>query len=122
MKFEKPAITIAEQIALMRKRGLRIDNEAEAIHFLKFVGYYRISGYSLPLSKKSTDGTHDFKDGVTFTDILNLYRFDRELRLLVMDAIERVEVAFRSCLSNTMAVNKVWLSLVCKKGIVLFSC
>jgi abortive infection bacteriophage resistance protein len=104
MKFEKPAISIPEQIALMQKRGLKIEDEAEATHYLKFVGYYRLSGYALPLSNKRIDGTHNFKAGATFTDILNLYRFDRELRLLMMDAIERVEVAFRTCLSNTMAV------------------
>ncbi len=104
MKFEKPAISIPDQIALMKSRGLRIDDEGEAAHYLKFVGYYRLSGYALPLTNKRFDGTHNFKPATTFTDILNLYRFDRELRILMMDAIERVEVAFRTSLSNTMAV------------------
>ncbi len=88
----------------MKKRGLKIEDENEAAHFLKFIGYYRLSGYALPLTNKHLDGTHNFKAGASFLDILNLYRFDRELRLLTMDAIERVEVAFRTCLSNTMAV------------------
>ena len=89
---------------LLAKRGLKIDDEAEAAHYLKFIGYYRLSGYALPLSLKRTDGTHQFKPGVRFTDILNLYRFDRELRLILNDAIERVEVAFRTRVSDYMAV------------------
>jgi abortive infection bacteriophage resistance protein len=101
-KFTKPALSVAEQIALLRRRGLKISNEAEAEHYLNFIGYYRLSGYSLPLSLKNINGSHDFKPNVSFDDILNLYRFDRELRLIVMDSVERVEVAFRTCVSNWM--------------------
>lgn len=39
-----------------------------------------------------------------FDDILDLYVFDRGLRLLVMDALERVEVAVRSALTDHMSV------------------
>lgn len=104
MRFTKPALSIQQHVELLRSRGLRIDDEKEAEHYLKFIGYYRLSGYAVPLSQKHTNGTHDFKAGVTFTDILNLYRFDRELRLIVNDAIERVEVAFRTRVSDYMAV------------------
>lgn len=104
MRFNKPALSIEQQIQLLRSRGLRVDDAGEAEHYLKFIGYYRLSGYALPLSQKHTNGTHNFKPGVSFTDILNLYRFDRELRLIVNDAIERVEVAFRTRLSDYMAV------------------
>ena len=104
MRFEKPALTLTQQIQLLLSRGLRIDDEKEAEHYLRFIGYYRLSGYALPVSRKKSDGTHHFKDGASFTDILNLYRFDRELRLLLNDAIERVEVAFRTCVSNHMSV------------------
>lgn len=103
MKFDKPALSIHDQISLLKSRGLEIQNPDEAAHYLRFIGYYRLSGYGLPLSLKSGNGTHQFKPGATFENILNLYRFDRELRLLVMDAIERVEVAFRTGVSNAMA-------------------
>ena len=36
------------------------------------------------------------------TQFLILYVFDRKLRLLVMDAVERIEVAIRSIISNSM--------------------
>lgn len=31
-----------------------------------------------------------------FSDVLNLYIFDRELRLLLLDAIERIEVSVKA--------------------------
>jgi abortive infection bacteriophage resistance protein len=104
MKFEKPALTVDQQVALWKSRGLQIEDEEEARHYLRFIGYYRLSGYALPLTQYHSGGSHLFKTGTTFNAILNLYRFDRELRLLVMDAIERVEVAFRTAFSNIMAV------------------
>ncbi|MCZ7656044.1 MAG: Abi family protein [Rhodocyclaceae bacterium] len=44
-----------------------------------------------------------FLDGVCFEDILDLCVFDRKLRLAVMDAVERIEVAFRAQFSQTMS-------------------
>jgi abortive infection bacteriophage resistance protein len=102
VKFTKPSLSVQQQIELMKTRGLVISNEAEAAHYLNFIGYYRLSGYAIPLTLKNQNGTHNFKQGVKFQNILDLYRFDRELRLLVMDAIERIEVAFRACVSNWM--------------------
>ncbi len=37
-----------------------------------------------------------FDEGTTFDQIVDLYSFDRELRLLVFDCIERIEVAIRT--------------------------
>jgi len=47
MPFTKPAIDIDAQIALLRARGLTITDEASARHYLRFIGYYRLSGYAL---------------------------------------------------------------------------
>jgi abortive infection bacteriophage resistance protein len=44
----------------------------------------------------NADGSHRFLDGMSFDDVLDLYVFDRKLRLAVMDAVERIEVAFRA--------------------------
>ena len=52
--FTKPSTTYDQQIAILRQRGMRVE------------------------------------------DALNLYVFDRSLRLLVLDAIERIEVSVRS--------------------------
>ena len=56
-----------------------------------------------PLQANSTD--HRFREGTQFDDVLQLYVFDRSLRLLVMDALERVEVTVRAAISNTMSLS-----------------
>lgn len=103
MRFTKPALTIPQQLIKFQSRGLHIDNVPEAEHYLRYIGYYRLSAYALPLQQSSALDK-PFKPGATFQNILNLYRFDRELRLLVMDAIERIEVAARSVIVNELSI------------------
>ena len=51
----------------------------------------------LPYKKKSGGIIQDaFKDGTTWDMVYDLYVFDRKLRLLVFDAIERLEIAIRT--------------------------
>ncbi len=45
-----------------------------------------------------------FKPGINFRHVLDLYSFDRQLRLLTLDALERIEIALRTALSNELAV------------------
>lgn len=71
-----------------------------AIHTLEYIGYYRLLIYMRPLQ----DSHKNFLPGTKFEDVLNLYNFDRELRLLCLDAIERVEVALRSAIVSQVAV------------------
>lgn len=70
-----------------------VEDISSAEFYLQHLNYYRLSAYWLPY--ESDHATHTFKPGTSFTDVLNLYIFDRELRLLVLDAIERVEVSVR---------------------------
>nr|WP_301537964.1 Abi family protein [Arthrobacter sp. PAMC 25486] len=72
-----------------------------ARRYLRHIGYYRLSPYMIPFQIGRPD--HVFRDGTTFDDVLGLYVFDRALRLLVMDALERVEVAVRAALTDHMS-------------------
>nr|WP_318384429.1 Abi family protein [uncultured Enterobacter sp.] len=101
--FKKPAMSPAEQLEQWHGRGLIIPDNDRAIRYLSHISYYRLSAYAIPFYK-SGDDTHFFKNGTNFDDILSLYIFDRELRLLVLDAVERVEVAIRAQLCNHMAM------------------
>lgn len=100
--FTKPAIPIPAQLQQWIDRGLSVVDSAEAEQYLHSIGYYRLSAYSLPFQNGNPD--HRFRPGVSFDEIRKLYIFDRELRLLVLDAIERIEVAFRSQFNNHMAL------------------
>lgn len=103
--YSKPPLSLNEQVFLWEKRGLCVrDNERERIkRYLQFISYYRLSPYTLPFQIPGSSD-HQFKANTFFDDILDLYVFDRELRLLVMDPIERIEVAVRASLTNCMSV------------------
>ncbi|MCF6362403.1 MAG: Abi family protein [Gammaproteobacteria bacterium] len=94
MKFSKPATTFDQQIDLLIERGMQIPTRERARHYLSHLNYYRLGAYWLPFEADHT--AHRFKSGTQFDDVVSLYVFDRELRLLVMDAIERLEVSIRT--------------------------
>ncbi len=95
--FGKQPITFADQVDLLESRGLSIPDKSRAEFFLSQLNYYRFSAYCLPFEQDHA--SHQFKAYVGFDDVLNLYVFDRELRLLVLDAIERIEVSLRTQLA-----------------------
>lgn len=94
MRFDKSPKTLDEQIDLLQSRGLVIDDRQRARHYLAHLNYYRLTAYWLPF--EADHDSHRFEPGSRFDAVLNLYIFDRELRLLVLDAIERVEVSLRT--------------------------
>ncbi len=94
MKFTKPATTFRQQLKILSDRGLTIENPDRAEHYLSHLNYYRLGAYWLPF--EADHETHQFRPDASFDQVLNLYIFDRELRLLVMDAIERIEVSVRT--------------------------
>lgn len=103
MTFGKPALPLTDLLAKLQARGLQIPDPGSALQHLRFIGYYRLSAYALPFQQPNSPGK-PFRPGTTFEDVLGLYRFDRELRLMVNDAIERIEVAVRSVLVREMSV------------------
>jgi abortive infection bacteriophage resistance protein len=99
--FNKPAKTFAEQIELLKARGMQFANEQEAQFYLEQINYYRLGAYWLPF--EHTHSPHCFKPDTSFEQVLELYVFDRELRLLILDAIERLEVAVRTRFAYELA-------------------
>lgn len=94
MKYTKPPLSFEDQAKLLIKRGLIVPDEAELISYLSNVNYYRLSGYLYPFKQiDPLTGEESFYPGTQFSTIKNRYEFDRRLRLLLMDAIERIEVA-----------------------------
>ncbi len=98
--YDKPPLEHADLVARMQNRGLIIHDVERAKRYVRTIGYYRLSPYMIPFKRRGSD---DFRAGVAFDDILDLYVFDRKLRLLVLDALERVEVAMRSALTDHMS-------------------
>ncbi len=100
MIFSKPALSIPDQRRLLESRGLVIPDIIRAERYLNDIGYYRLSAYTRPFQISYT--THQFHPNICFDDILNLYIFDRRLRLTLLDALERVEVALRTRVNDIM--------------------
>lgn len=99
--YTKPAKSPADLVQQLKQRGLIIADETRAERYIDNIGYYRLSAYMYPfLSAPKT--AHQFKTGVTFDRVLRLYRFDKKLRVLLFNEIEKIEVAFRAAVVNTI--------------------
>ncbi|MEV6556397.1 Abi family protein [Nocardia sp. NPDC051756] len=120
--YDKPFKTHAQQLELLRGRGMHIADDAVALRALRNIGYYRLSGYwyIYRVWTKFVCGTgaaphievgDQFKPGTTFDRVLDLYEFDRRLRLHVLDAIDRVEVALRVRLGYTLGAGHAFAHL-----------
>ena len=101
-KFHKAAISIEQQIALLKQRHLTITDDTTTYSCLESVSFHRLSAYFSPFENNHQN--RSFKKGTAFQHVWNLYVFDRELRLLVLDVLERIEVALRTALSNQLAL------------------
>lgn len=96
-RYEKSPKTYLEQIELLKERGLLFEDEERAKRHLSAISYYRLSAYMLPY-KKWVDGirTENFVTNTRWNHVYDLYVFDRKLRLLIFDSIERLEIAIRT--------------------------
>lgn len=83
---------------------MQVDDPAAALDYLERLGYYRLSGYWYPLraidpvasvAQGKAVRLDTFTPGSRFEDVVRLYVFDKKLRLLALDALERIEMAVR---------------------------
>lgn len=95
MKYNKPALTIPEQIAKLKERGLSIPDDNLAVRYLSNISYYRLRAYTYPYQNNQEEN-QPFKNNVGIDQVMELYTFDRHLRLLIFDAVERIEIALRT--------------------------
>lgn len=92
--YPKQLISFADQITLLKERGLSFNDEAKALHLLQNISYYRLSGYWYPLLADKQN--HIFKPQSTFDTAFAIYKFDSELRKLIIAELEKIEVAVRT--------------------------
>lgn len=117
--YPKPWKSYQEQLDQLIERGMIVTDNARALDYLERIGYYRLSGYWYPFRERvdiclldpQTNAKpkkvkverlplDEFKPGTTFQNAVDLYVFDKKLRLLVMDALERIEIALRVDISH----------------------
>lgn len=106
VEFEKPVKSIDELIDLMGERWLTIIDRWQCAKILTHVWYFRLSWY---LKYFQCNKDEDwFNPWTTFSQVYKLYQFDRELRLVTLDAIEKIEVSLRAAIWNHLT-QKYWV-------------
>lgn len=110
-----------DQLDVLTTRGMIVENKQRALNYLERIGYYRLSGYWFPFRRQTGPACRlskqfkkpskvaeeilrydDFIPGATFQNAVDLYVFDKKLRLAALDALERIEVALRVDISHTL--------------------
>lgn len=116
-EYLKPPLLIVDQIKLLKSKWLWFSNEDYAKKFLSNVSYYRLSAYMRVFFErwenneiiKYEDGKERFINGTTFKDVTELYNFDEHLRILLLEALEILEVSFKTVITNIMSIKyKSW--------------
>ena len=92
--YLKPHLTINQQIQKLKSKGIKFNNLEETKHYLSHLNYYRLSAYWKSYPYKRTT--------IYFKRVLQDYFFDKEFRLLVLSAIESIEVSLRTQISAVL--------------------
>lgn len=104
IEYQKSPLSLDEQVARLKERGLVFDDENEAKSYLFNISYYRLRAYTYPFQDNTDGSNHNFtRRDIQFKDIIELYCFDRRLRTLIFNAIEKIEVAMRTKITQVYA-------------------
>lgn len=102
--YEKPSLSIQQQIELLRSRGIKIADIPVAERFLKYHNYYYISGYLYYFEKKAPARTHELLCPVSIEQIIELVNFDQELREHFFSAVQTIEMGIRSSVARHLSL------------------
>ena len=94
MEYTKQPIDYPQQIQMLKERGLIINGEKRALEQLRIISYFRLANYLRPMEQDKI--AHIFKPNSTFENALDLYYFDKELRVLIFRTIQSIEIALRT--------------------------
>ena len=104
--MSKTWLSFEQQLVSVKNKGMQVDNDSLATSYLERVGYYRLSGYWYPFRQFNKNNTNQrlglFVDDTHFQHIVDLYIFDKKLRLLAIDALERIEMAVRVDIAHAL--------------------
>lgn len=112
--FTKTHLDIQGQIALLKSRGMLVSSDEKTAICLTRISYYRLSAYWYPFRESELKTSDDqksiqviikdeFRSDTNFDEIVDFYVFDKNLRLLISDALERIEIALRAQIADLLA-------------------
>ena len=100
INFDKPVLNINKKIELLKERGLIFNDEENEKSDLQHIWYFRLTWYFKFFQNKENNL---FLKWTTFKQVLDLYIFDRKLRLLTLDAVEKIEVSLKANINDYMS-------------------
>jgi abortive infection bacteriophage resistance protein len=99
--YQKPFLSYQAQISLLKSRGMKFADENKSLYLLKRIGYYRLSVYWRPLLANKQNFV--FKHNANFETAFALYKFDRELRQMILSELEKIEIAVRAQITHSLS-------------------
>lgn len=107
VKFSKPPLNVDDQVGLLQRRGMLVDDVAYARHTLLHINYYRLRAYWLPFEVEAgSDGDHLFRPGTRFEDVIDSYTFDQRLKLPACRVRSNLRTDRSSCMDQAMGVGQ----------------
>jgi len=100
-KYNKPPLSISEQIDLLKGRGLVVADVGILEYYLKNISYYHLSIYFKHFQKDDI-----FYKDTSFEDVLRIYIFDNKLRFLLLELLERIEKSFKCRMAYELSTAK----------------
>ena len=100
--FAKPSLSTSQLLTKLKQQGLVVASDDIALRYISMIGHYRLKGYWFQLQNPITK---TFLAGVTFENIVERYECDREIRAIILEAIERLEVAIRTTICNHLSAD-----------------
>lgn len=99
--MKKEFKTIDEQIEILKRKGLIIEDEEETKEILLRENYFFINGYRLLLMNSYSDKT--FVKGSTFKELYALFLFDRSMRNIIFKYLLIIENQLKSITSYQLS-------------------
>lgn len=99
--MQPSSLSIEKQLELFSSRGLLINDFERNTEKLRHISYYRLKEFARPYAKVEIAGETSVisYQSVSFDDIVKRYYQDKNLRIHLLHAIEKVEVSLKRNLS-----------------------
>ena len=96
--------SLDDQLKELESLGMNIGDWDKAKEVLQRIGYFRLGGYSslFRMMDKKGHMRNQFVEGTNLSEIYEIYVFDKQLKLLCLDAIERIEIAIRAAVAQEL--------------------
>lgn len=102
--YSKQPLSIPQQIQRLKDRGMIIDDEQQALKLLSHVSYYRLRNYTSPFQDNTEGSEHHYmRNDIHLSDVIDLHQFDERLKVLLYNALGKIELAVRTTISQVYA-------------------